>query len=65
MRARTPEQWQALQARVDQWAEKLTDQKLAGYVQALQKNWQLTRSVDAWEQLHCLYEVQHKRSCKG
>jgi hypothetical protein len=58
----TPEQWAALQTATEQWAAGVSDERLARFVRALQLNWRETRSRDAWEQLQCLYAVQHQRS---
>lgn len=58
----TPEHWADLQAKTDQWAEGLSDEQLRKFVRALQLNWRETHSADAWNQLQCLYAVQHRRN---
>jgi hypothetical protein len=62
MAINTPEQWAALQAKTDEWAADVSDERLGKFVRALQLNWRETRSADAWDQLQCLYAVQQRRS---
>jgi hypothetical protein len=61
---RTPESWAELQAATERWAGDVSDEALARFVRALQLNWRETRSRDAWEQLQCLYEIQHQRNSR-
>jgi hypothetical protein len=62
MTALTPEQWEVLQAETNSWAAGKSNEVLSRFVKALQLNWKQTKSVDAWQQLQCLYAVQHERS---